>query len=137
VSWRLVGLVPLLFSLPACGAIFDIYSPGQIHLAVQAHPNRPGVYLIYYKPKQMIDEFGPGWGKTLAAVRQAKSNEEINAIWEDALAVAVPKYMAEKDLIPGECVNGIAVISSSFDEGGGGTTSFRCRESQEEERGDP
>lgn len=123
----LVCLVILTSSLIACDGSLDISSANQIYRTVTPHPNREGLYLVYYRYKKIIEEYGPGWVPTLAAVRKANSNDEIKDIWEQALNTAAPKYMKEKGLIPAECVNGVTIVSSNTDEAGGGVTVFRCK----------
>ncbi len=123
---RLIAFFILVFSMSACGGGFDIYSPNNIYRTIQPHPNREGLYLVHYRYKEMIEVYGPGWEKTLAAVRQAKNNKEIYNIWNQTLTLAVPKYLEEKKLIPDECIHGIVAISSNMNESGGGTTVLRC-----------
>lgn len=124
MNWRVIGIMLITFSHTGCGTN---YTPGQLQRTVQPHPNREGIYLVYYKYKEMIEEYGPGWKMTLAAVQRATNNEEIQNIWTQALTYAVPKYLNDKGLIPSACNDGVVVVSSNMDEAGGGTTAFRCR----------
>lgn len=125
MSGRLVGIMILAFAQLGCGGN---YSPRQLHRTVQPHPNREGIYLVYYLRHQMIDEYGPGVAAVREAVRQANDIDEKLAIWERALADAVPRYLNKNGLIPAECANGIEVVDSSGQErGAGGTTAFRCK----------
>ena len=125
---RLIGFMILFtfitFILMGCSGN---YSPNRLHRTVKPHPNQEGTYLVYYRRHNMIEEFGPGLVKVRDMVRQAKNIEDKLAVWDQALAFAVPKYLEAKDLIPIECVKGVFVVSSSSDEAGGGTTAFRCK----------
>lgn len=120
----------LIQSLTSCGNSFDINDQSRIQRTVQPHPNHDGVYLVYYRYEEMIDRYGPGWNNTLRIVRSAKSNTEIYNIWDHALTLAVPRYLEERGLIPSKCTTGIIVIRNSMNEGGGGTTAFRCKGSE-------
>jgi hypothetical protein len=110
--------------LTGCGGN-DFSNPNQG--TVKPHSSREGVYLVYYRYHQMIDEFGPGVEAVRQNVREAGSIEDKLAVWDDALEIAVPKYLEANRLVPPECVNGVHVISSLGDEDGGGTTAFRCK----------
>ncbi len=114
----------LAFGVVACSS-FDTYSPNQTHRAIKPHPNHKGVYLIYYRRHQLIDEYGPGVENVRRDIQKNPDNWRV--IWDKAAAEAVTHYMTEKELVPPECVNGIVVISSLGDEAGGGTSAFRCK----------
>ena len=118
--------IPCILALIGCDERFDIYSPGQIHRTVQAHPSRDGVYIVYYRWDKVIKEYGPGLETVREAVISADEEDKL-AIWENTMASAVPKYLRDKDLIPADCVHGVVVVSSNKDEGGGGATAFRCK----------
>lgn len=125
MSGRLIGIGLLVFVQMGCESGY--YSPDQLHRSVQPHPNHEGIYLVYYRRHQMIEEYGSGVAKVREAVSQAKDIGSKLAVWDDALAVAVSRYLETKGLVPAECVNGIVIVSSRGDEAGGGTTAFRCK----------
>lgn len=122
---RLAWLSFLASSLFACGGNYDVYSPSDIHRTVQPHPNYEGLYLVHYRHHQVINEYGPGVDKIREKVRVNPDNWR--ALWDEAIAKAVSRYMTEKGLVPAECQSGIVVVSSDSDEAGGGTTAFRCK----------
>jgi hypothetical protein len=103
------------------------YSAEELHRTVQPHPNREGVYLVYYRYMEMIEEYGPGVERVRELASQAQSANSKQAVWDEALAIAVPRYLESRNLVPEACTNGILVISSHGDEAGGGTTAFRCK----------
>ncbi|MET0116002.1 MAG: hypothetical protein ABW090_01165 [Sedimenticola sp.] len=120
---RLLGLGFLMFVQVGCGSGY--YPPDQLHRSVKPHSSREGVYLVYYRRHQVIDEYGPGVERVREAIRNNPDNWR--ALWDKAAAEAVTRYMEDKGLIPSECQNGIVVINSYGDEAGGGTTAFRCK----------
>lgn len=115
IIWLLVIL------LTACGANHTAKS------AVIPHPNRDGVYVVYYAYYQMIDDYGPGVEHVRNTISQIEDTKEKLAVWDRALAIAVPKYMEVNNLIPPECVHGVTIIGSSGDRSGGGASAFRCK----------
>ena len=127
MTGRLNGLIFLVLSLTACGGNFDIYSPSQIHKTVQVL--RPGVYVVGYKHHDVINEYGPGVENVRKAIRNDSDNWR--AFWDGAVAVAVPRYLEAKGLVPAECTQGVVVIRSGSGEGGGGWAEFRCKEDEE------
>jgi len=76
----------------------------------------------------MINEYGPGLVKVRETVRQANDSKDKLAVWDQAMAAAVSKYLKERGLIPSECIHGVKVVNSNKDEAGGGVSAFRCRQ---------
>ncbi len=113
---RLLGLVFLMFVQVACSSGY--YPP-------EPHPNYDGVYIVRYMRHQVINTYGPGVESVREAIR--KNPDNWRALWDEAAAVSATRYMEDNGLIPSECQNGIEVISSGAYEGGGGSTSFRCK----------
>lgn len=122
---RLIWLSFLASSLFACGGSSDVYSPNHIYRTVQPHPNHAGLYLVHYRHHQVINDYGPGVDKVREEVRS--NPNDWRAVWDEATAIAVSRYMTDKGLIPEECQSGIVIVSSDSDEAGGGTTAFRCK----------
>ncbi|MEJ1405485.1 MAG: hypothetical protein RPU62_00680 [Candidatus Sedimenticola sp. (ex Thyasira tokunagai)] len=120
---RLIVLVFLALSLSACGGSFDIYAPSQIHKTVKLL--RPGIYDVGYKHFEVINEYGLGVENVRKSIRQ--NPENWRTLWNEAAAVAVPKYLEAKGLVPAECEQGVEVIRSGSGEGGGGWAEFRCK----------
>ncbi len=120
-------LVKSLFFALLPAACAGTYSAEELPRTVQPHPNREGTYLVYYRYMEMINEYGPGVEKVRELVRQAHDADSKQAVWDSALATAVPRYLESRNLMPRACVNGILVISSHGDEAGGGTTAFACK----------
>lgn len=110
--------------LTGCGGNHSIHSHQR---AVKPHPNHEGVYLVYYRRHKIIDDFGPWVEAARKNVREAGSIEDKLAVWDCALAIAVPEFMKVNYLVPPECVYGVSIISSLGYEDGGGTTAFRCK----------
>lgn len=124
MSRRLISLIFLVFGLSACRS-FDIYLPNQIHRTV--HLLTPGVYVVFYKEFDVINEYGPGVEKVREAVRKSESTKDKLVVWEQVAFGAVPKYLDAKGLIPAECAQGVEIIRSGSTEGGGGWAEFRCK----------
>jgi hypothetical protein len=122
---QILAVAVLAVLVSAC---YDIYSPSQIHRTVQMDPTVSGHYVVDYKWYYVIEEFGPGVEKVRDVVRQSTSPTEIATAWNQALAVAVPKYLTAKHITPATCVNGVVIIESRFVEGGGGWSRFRCKD---------
>lgn len=116
----------VMFAALVVAACYDPYAPERIERTVQQHPNRPGLYLVYYDWSSMVDNYGPGLEKTRQAVRKAMA-KEAKAIWDEAMATAVPKYLQDHNIVPAQCTHGVVVVSSQRVEGGDGTTAFRCK----------
>jgi hypothetical protein len=99
----------------------------ELRVNVMEHPNREAIYLAYYRPwTKMLHKYGVG----VDAVREeikAANYESVDEIWDKAFEEAVVRYLEANHLIPKECKSGIMVVSSGQDEGGGGTTAFRCK----------
>ena len=74
----------------------------------------------------MINEYGPGVENVRSKLNPPKY-ERVTEIWNEAFEQAVTKYLKDNNLVPEECTAGIIVVSSGQDEGGGGTTEFRCK----------
>ncbi|WP_353179738.1 hypothetical protein [Salinisphaera sp. T5B8] len=90
---------------------------------IQIHPNHPGLYLVDYTYRDMIENYGPGLEETEANLRAAKNNREIRAVWDKALTVAVSNYLELYELIPEKCSKGIEIVGNSLGEmGSGGAT---------------
>jgi hypothetical protein len=96
------------------------------------HPNHPDLYIFNFRYLDFIDSYGPGVGhvreRVKRALREERSYPEIEAIWEEAVAIAAERYLTTNSLIPPECTQGIEVISSGGAEGGGGAVTFRCKQ---------
>ena len=91
-----------IFPLTGCGGSFDNYSPSQIHRTVQSLGN--GLYVVDYRWREVAQNFGKD------------------------RAVAIPKYLEAKGIVPAECSSGITVIRGGEVENGGGWAEFRCKE---------
>lgn len=123
MRWIVLGLLGALVS--GCGPHTDVSAPDGIPRNVQKHPNREGLYLVYYRWRQVIDEFGPGYSAVQSRVRDASDGNKLE-IWDQTMRLAVPKYMEAKGLVPKECAHGVEIVSSGPDEAGGGVSAFRC-----------
>jgi hypothetical protein len=122
----------LLAYLSICSSgCYDIYSPSEIQRTVQETPGNRGLYIVDYKRHAVIDEFGPGVAAVREAVRQSATAEAKRDAWNQALAVAVPRYLAAKNIVPPICVDGVVVIDSGPVEGGGGWSRFRCKDARD------
>ena len=91
------------------------------------HPNHEGTYLAYYKPaSSLLDEYGYGSERIYESLIGANP-ETVKSIWNAAYGDAIRHYLEVNHRIPRECHEGIDMGSTSPDEGGGGTTTFRCK----------
>jgi hypothetical protein len=116
--------LPLILALTACGAL-DPYSASNIGMTVK--PLESGLYIVSYRELEVIDAYGPGVDQVRREVEHVKTSQESEAVWHRAHAVAVPKYLASKGIVPAECRNGVEVTASGSTENGGGWSHFRCK----------
>lgn len=107
--------------LAGCFGPFDVYSPSQIHKTVQLYGENE--YIVYYKRHYVIEQFGPDMSEVLRNVE----DKDKHALWDQAIAVAVPKYLKAKNIVPVACNYGVVIIKSGETEGGGGYAVFRCK----------
>ncbi len=100
---------------------------------VRPHPNHDGIYLVYYWPAdKLLDEYGTGSADMYQAIKDAKGSKgydasKVKVIWNEVYEEAVRNYLESTNRIPTACGNGIILVSSSPNEGGGGSTAFRCK----------
>lgn len=121
------NLTIVLFIALAPVACAGGHSSENLQRTVRPHSSQVGVYLVYYRYMEMINEYGPGLENVRKSVRLQPDVERQLAVWDDVLEVAVPKYLEAKNLIPNACGYGVEIMRSQGDEGGGGTSTFRCK----------
>ena len=63
----------------------------------------------------------------LESIARMLPHEKVNKMYDQAFDIAVPLCLAEHNLIPTECINGIVILSHHRVEGGKGYTRFRCK----------
>ena len=63
----------------------------------------------------------------LESIARTIPHEKVNKMYDQAFDIAVPQCLAEHNLIPTECINGIVILSHHRVEGGKGYTYFRCK----------
>lgn len=127
--WRLIGFVLLACSHSACSDFFGVYSPERIHSTVRSMGE--GLYIVRYEYFDVINQYGPGVENVREAVRNARNTKDQLAAWSEAEAIAVPKYLKAKGLVPTECTQGVIVIRGGSSVEGDGWAEFRCKENQE------
>jgi hypothetical protein len=114
----------VVMTLSGCGFFFNPYSPERIARTVVARG--PGYWVVSFPYHDVIDRHGPGLSTVRANVQRAKDYEEVKALWRNAEAEAVPRYLLANNLIPEDCKYGVQVVRSGSVEGGGGWAEFEC-----------
>jgi len=120
-SFAVICLIPF-FTISACTSLHEING------SVQPHPNHDDLYLVYFRYSPFIEKYTDGWDALRADVAKQKNINDKLAVWQNAISVAMPIYLSNNNMIPNECANGIKVISSNSDEGGGGVAAIKCND---------
>ena len=107
--------------MTGCAAEFDSYSSSQIHRTVREQS--PGHYVVHYEWRYVIEHYGPDMESQLNGAKE----EQLPGIWKQAFALAVPRYLEAKHLIPAECGRGVEVLRNGETEGGRGWAEFQCK----------
>jgi hypothetical protein len=123
-SINVIGSVLAVIAVAICSAS----CAHQLTFQVQKHPNREGVYLLYYTSwGELLDKYGRG-EENVRNDSRAVAPGEAEAIWQKAYGEAAIRYLESNGVIPGECKNnGVVIISSGQYENGSGSTAFRCK----------
>ena len=121
-KWLTVLLFALgPFAVSGCKANTDLSR------TVRPHSSEPNTYFVYYKYFEVLEQYGPGIAAVRAEAAAAENASSRDAIWENVMNVAVKKYLVENSLIPQRCSGNIEMLESQADEGGNGTSKFRCK----------
>lgn len=116
----LIWLIFNIIILSACA-----FNPG-INGSVKPHPNHDGLYLVYFRYSEFIEEHTAGWDTLRSTVANAEGISNKLAVWQNAINKAMPVYLSKNNMTPKECIQGINMISSNQDENGGGVAVFKC-----------
>lgn len=118
-----VGIISV--TLSGCASVSDPYSPEQLARSVVGRG--PGYWAVSFPYHAVIDQHGPSLLTVRTNVRNAKDYEEVEAIWQRAVAEAVPRYLQANKLIPQQCKHGVQVVRSGSAQGGTGWAEFECK----------